>query len=217
MNVKAVLFDFDGTLIDTSDLIFRSFEYALDTVMGKQIPREELLWTFGRPLAKIMDTLGGEHAEALMHAFKVYSVAHEQEITLFAGVTETLAYLHKHNIKTAIVTSRVYASAMRDLELVGLSGQFDLIISPESTKEHKPHPAPAQKAMELLGVTPETTIMIGDSTHDLLCGAQAGCATGFVRYSLVTQQELLACSPNYGLDTLTDLIPIIEQNRTTNL
>ena len=59
MNCKAILFDLDGTLIDTSELIFRSFAYALDTVLHTSMPREELLWTFGRPLERIMDTLGG--------------------------------------------------------------------------------------------------------------------------------------------------------------
>ena len=166
MQYKAVLFDLDGTLVDTSDLIFRSFEYALDTVLHTQVPREELLWTFGRPLAMIMETLGGEHASELLKAFRAYSVVHETEIALFPHVRETLEYLRNNNIKTAIVTSRVYSSTMRDLAILQLTPElFDAIITPESTTEHKPHPAPALKAMELLGVTPEETIMIGDSTH----------------------------------------------------
>lgn len=211
MAVKAVLFDFDGTLIDTSELIFRSFEYALDTVLGKQIPREELLWTFGRPLALIMETLGGEHAEELLQAFRHYSIAHETEITLFPDVRETLEYLKAHGVKTAIVTSRVRESAMRDLEILQLDpALFDAILTPESTTMHKPHPEPAQKALELLGTAPEEAIMIGDSMHDIHCGKDAGCKTAYVAYSFLPHGELQACLPDYCFTSLKDCIELLE-------
>ena len=211
MPIKAVLFDLDGTLIDTSDLIFRSFEYALDTVLHTQIPREELLWTFGRPLEQIMKSLGGERADELLKAFRAYSISHETDINLFPQVHETLAYLRAKEIKTAIVTSRIRPSTMRDLEILQLnSALFDAIITPESTIEHKPHPAPALKAIELLGVSPEETIMIGDSVHDLQCGREAGCHTAFVQYSMVPQEELRAQNPDYSVASLSDLIDILK-------
>ena len=211
MPIKAVLFDLDGTLIDTSDLIFRSFESALDTVLHTQIPREELLWTFGRPLEQIMKSLGGERADELLKAFRAYSISHETDINLFPQVQETLAYLRAKGIKTAIVTSRIRPSTMRDLEILQVElALFDAIITPESTIEHKPHPAPALKAMELLGVSPEETIMIGDSMHDLQCGRQAGCRTAFVQYSMVPQEELRAQNPDYSVASLSDLIDILK-------
>lgn len=210
MKYQAVLFDMDGTLIDTSELIFQSFAYALDTVLHITVPREELLWTFSRPLATIMDTLGGEQSEALQKAFRTYSMEHEQEIALFPHVHEILAYLRDKGIKTAIVTSRIAPSTMHNLQLTGLTSAFDVIITPESTQKHKPHPAPALKALEQLQVKPQDAIMIGDGTSDLMCGRQAGCDTAFVQYSLQPLDDLLACHPDYQFQTLQDLITLLE-------
>ena len=213
MNCKAVLFELDGTLIDTSELIFRSFAYALDTVLHTEIPREELLWTFGRPLSMIMDTLGGDKADALLEAFRDYSVAHETEIALFPHVVDTLTQLRAMGIKTAIVTSRIYVSTMRDMEILHLdTNLFDAIITPESTIEHKPHPAPALKALEQLGIAPKDAIMIGDSVHDLMCGRDAGCKTAFVQYSMQPHEELMACAPDNSFATLTELVTWIKQS-----
>ncbi|MBQ2994447.1 MAG: HAD-IA family hydrolase, partial [Peptococcaceae bacterium] len=119
--------------------------------------------------------------------------------------------LRAKEIKTAIVTSRIRPSTMRDLEILQLNpALFDAIITPESTIEHKPHPAPALKAIELLGVSPEETIMIGDSVHDLQCGREAGCLTAFVQYSMVPQEELRAQNPDYSVASLSDLIDILK-------
>lgn len=216
MKYKAVLFDMDGTLIDSSELIFQSLAYALDTVLHVKIPREELLWTFSRPLATIMDTLGGAQSEELQKAFRAYSQIHETEIALFPYVKETLAYLHRHDIKTAIVTSRIAPSTMHNLEITGLASSFDVIITPESTSEHKPHPAPAQKALKQLGIAPQDAIMIGDGASDLLCGREAGCNTAFVAYSLQPPEDLLACNPDYCFQTLQDLISLLEEDLNTH-
>ena len=199
----------DGTLIDTSDLIFRSFEYALDQVLHTKLPREDLLWTFGQPLAVAMKELGGTQAEQLHQAFTTYSIAHEHEIGLFPDVRETLEQLKAKGIKLAIVTSRVYHSTIRDLDIVQLRDYFDIIITPELTAEHKPHPAPALKALELLHLAPEETIMVGDSPSDLNCGRQANCYTAAVAYSMFPQEQLAEHQPNYVVHSLAELLPLL--------
>ena len=209
MTLRGVLFDLDGTVINTNELIFRSFEYALDTVLHTSLSRDVLRTTFGRPLAQIMQEMGGSQAQELRNAFVAYSHQHENDIYLFPQVEEALQQLRAHGIGTAIVTSRLYKSALRDLNQFQLAPYFDVIITPEATDQHKPDPAPALKAIEQLGLTPQQTIMVGDSNLDLLCGKAAGCKTAAVRYSLFPLEELASYQPDYLLDSLLDLLPIL--------
>ena len=211
MAIKAILFDLDGTVINTNELIFQSFEYALETVLHTSLSRDILRTTFGKPLAQIMQEMGGEQAQELRKAFVDYSITHENDIYLFPGVEKALKELKALNIKTAVVTSRLYRSALRDLHQFELEKYFDVFITPEATEKHKPNPEPALKALEQLGTEPHEAIMTGDSVLDLLCGKQAGCKTAAVRYSLFPLEELLEYQPDYVIDTLQDLVPLVSR------
>jgi pyrophosphatase PpaX len=209
MAIKGILFDLDGTVINTNELIFQSFEYALENVLHTTISRDILRTTFGKPLAQIMEEMGGNQAQELRKAFVDYSIAHETDIYLFPHVEDTLKELKARNIGTAVVTSRLYRSALRDLHQFELEKYFDVFITPEATEKHKPNPEPALKALELLGIKPQEAIMVGDSGLDLLCGKQAGCKTAAVRYSLFPEEELAQHQPDYMLDSLLDLLPLV--------
>jgi pyrophosphatase PpaX len=209
MAIKGILFDLDGTVINTNELIFQSFEYALENVLHTTLSRDVLRTTFGKPLAQIMEEMGGNQAQELRKAFVDYSIAHETDIYLFPHVEDTLKELKARNIGTAVVTSRLYRSALRDLHQFELEKYFDVFITPEATEKHKPNPEPALKALELLGIKPQEAIMVGDSGLDLLCGKQAGCKTAAVRYSLFPEEELAQHQPDYMLDSLLDLLPLV--------
>jgi pyrophosphatase PpaX len=209
MAIKGILFDLDGTVINTNELIFQSFEYALENVLHTTISRDILRTTFGKPLAQIMEEMGGNQAQELRKAFVDYSIAHETDIYLFPHVEDALKELKARNIGTAVVTSRLYRSALRDLHQFELEKYFDVFITPEATEKHKPNPEPALKALELLGIKPQEAIMVGDSGLDLLCGKQAGCKTAAVRYSLFPEEELAQHQPDYMLNSLLDLLPLL--------
>ncbi len=209
MAIKGILFDLDGTVINTNELIFQSFEYALENVLHTTLSRDVLRTTFGKPLAQIMEEMGGNQAQELRKAFVDYSIAHETDIYLFPHVEDALKELKARNIGTAVVTSRLYRSALRDLHQFELEKYFDVFITPEATEKHKPNPEPALKALELLGIKPQEAIMVGDSGLDLLCGKQAGCKTAAVRYSLFPEEELAQHQPDYMLNSLLDLLPLL--------
>jgi len=214
MRFQGVLFDLDGTLVNSNELIYQSFEYALAEVLHTTLPRQTLTATFGKPLQQIMDELGGSQAEQLRQAFVAYTLAHEDQLCAFPGAAETLRRLKELQIRVALVTSRLRHGAVRDLKLLQLDHYFDVLITPESTAQHKPHPAPALQAAAALGLQPQQTLMVGDSSHDLLCGAAAGCKTVVVDYSLVDPAELQRCNPDYHIQALPQLIDLVTANNS---
>ncbi len=183
----AYLFDVDGTLLDTTELIYRSFVYTLHRFADKEITRETAVRHMGLPLRDQIETyLGpmsderyGEIAGAHMeHQLRIYP----DFLALFPGVVKMLALLRERGARIAAVTSRRMHSLNLYLKEMEIDGFFHARITPESTKRHKPHPEPALKALELLGAAAGETVFVGDSEFDMRCGAAAGVDTAFAAW-----------------------------------
>lgn len=211
MKFEGILFDLDGTVIDSNELIFRSFEHTFVTVLQREVPRDVIARTFGMPLVDVMPQFSEEKKETLLETFRIYNHAHhDQMITLFPGVREALEGLDQLGVKMAVVTSKRLYAVERALRLFDIERFFSCIAAPEHTSAHKPNPEPALYAMKQLQLTPEKTLMVGDSHYDILCGAKAGCWTAAVRYSMLAEEELLSYQPDYLLDHLLDLLPLVQ-------
>lgn len=210
MFYESVLFDLDGTLLNTNELILQSFNYTFQKVLGMTIAKEQIFSTFGRPLAEVMAEFDAEKADLLLKTYRAYNAQiHDDYITLFDQVEETLAALKALGLKLAVVTSKKTDLAWRGLDYFQLGHYFDTFIGPEDTTEHKPSAAPALEALRRLKTSPQRSIMVGDSPYDILCGQRAGCQTAAVRYSVHDPLELAKAKPTFMLDTLASLLPII--------
>lgn len=210
MKYTCILFDLDGTLIDTNDLILRTFNYTLDKILGISVPKEQIFATYGRPLSEVMAEFNAEQAERLLTTYRTYNAQiHDQYVTLFPQVKETLTALKNLGLRLAVVTSKKNDIAQRGLRLFDLEPYFDVLIGPDDTSLHKPDPAPAQEALHRLNCPAHEAIMVGDSPYDILCGASCGCKTAAVRYSVHDRTVLQNVQPDYMLDTLADLLPIV--------
>ena len=208
--IKAILFDLDGTLLNTNQLIYNSFNYILNEVLKVNASSEEINKTFGKPLTSTFAEYSNVDysVEELIGLYRKYNLEHHDSMCrAFDGVEDMLIELKKRNIKTAIVTSKLRPTAERGLRINNLLEYFDVIISPEDTKKHKPDAEPALKACELLQVEPSDTIMIGDSSYDLLCGKAAGCYTCGVYYTAI--DTLLDVKPTYMIHSPIDVLDII--------
>jgi pyrophosphatase PpaX len=214
--IEAILFDLDGTLINTNNLILKSFKHTFKTYFNNfEINDEEIVKLFGEPLWTSMEKYDKENVDKLIDIFHEYNEsAHDDLTESFEGVEDTLVKLKEMGIKLAIVTSKRKVMVERGLNLFKLKEYFDVIVTPEDTKIHKPFAEPALKACELLNVSPSKSLMIGDSHNDILCGKNAGTKTCLVKYTVLPFDELLKYAPDFVIDSIKDILNILEdENR----
>lgn len=184
MAYKYVLFDLDGTLIDTNKLIMESFKYTYKTGLGLEVSEEEILRYFGEPLIRTLGRYSEERAEELFRIYIDYNESrHDDTVTIFDGVKDLLEKLERQGCILALVTSKRSKVALMGLDLFDIRKHFKVFVALENTELHKPNPAPALKALELLGARPDEAIMVGDSVYDIHCAHGAGIKAVLVKWS----------------------------------
>ena len=204
---KALLFDLDGTVLDTNQLIVSSFQHTLGELLGLPVTAEDLYPFFGEPLIHTMARYAPDRAEELVAHYRAYNLAqHDRLAHVFPGLGPVLSALRESGLRLAIVTSKYEPTARRGLDLFGLTSLFEAMVTMESTTRHKPDPDPALRALELLGLEPQETAMVGDSVLDVQCGRNAGTATAVVGWSVFPRRELLASEPDYWIERPEDLL-----------
>jgi len=205
------LFDADGTLIDTMQLICRCFENTALQTGHKYGGDSETLRYIGLPLKNQMEVYFGKLDDSTFEKYRSIHMDYQMSIykkylKLFPDVYDVLNRLKQQGKKLAIVTSRLRNSLDVYLGETGVLSLFDAIVSPELTKVHKPESEPALKAMELLGaVSPSDTLFVGDATYDIECGKNAGTDTAFVNWS-INDVSTLRVNPTWVIKDMKELI-----------
>lgn len=211
--IKAILFDFDGTLANTIDLIIATFEHTCQTVLGSVPAREKIVNTFGLPLPEAMLKLSGraDLVEEMRNVYREYNDNHHDDmIQPIDGVTETLAALKARGVKIAVVTSKKPRMLHRGIACLGLAPYIDAIVALGDTKASKPHAEPMLAACAKLGVKPEECLCVGDSPFDLQSGRNAGVKTVAVRYTAFVWEKILAeGKPDYVIERPEDLLELV--------
>ncbi len=196
------LFDFDGTVLDTNELVFQSFQHTYQVLTGHPGDPAEILPTYGEKLDDILARFFPETpVEESLSIYRGYQARHSQDsITLFPGILETIDQLRDRGMKMALVTSRHWTTAKQYLDQFDLFDRFQAVITERSTKAHKPDPAPILKALQELDAPREGALMIGDSKNDRRCAKNAG-----VDFALVSWALAMDPSADHGEDA-PDLI-----------
>jgi pyrophosphatase PpaX len=210
--IKAVLFDLDGTLIDTNDLIIQSFKHTYRKHLNKDVPDSEIVVHFGEPLLATLARYDEANADILIQTYRAYNEAIHDDLTKeIVGVKQTLKELKTLGIKIGVVTSKRRELAERGLKLFNLYELMEVIITPEDTAKHKPEAEPVLKACELLNILPEEAIMVGDSHYDILCGKNAGTKSCLVKYTALPVDKIMEHNPEYAVDEIKDILEIIRK------
>lgn len=202
------LFDADGTLFDTVDLIYSCFNHVADKHLGHKLDRETLVKKIGMPLVDMLAHFLGRNID--INAVLDDYMQHQLEILAdsvvpFPDVITTLDILKEKGKKLAIVTSRRRYSMEVILDVTKTRDYFDVLITPESTRLHKPNPEPALRALSLLDGSKETAVFIGDAFYDICSGSSAGTDTVFVTWSH-NSASTLPVTPTWTIDSMLELI-----------
>lgn len=212
-NIDTVLFDFDGTVMNTNDVIINSWQHTFRTLEGREEQVEKIIKTFGEPLALTMKHFFPQvPVETSLQIYRSYHYDNFGElITLFPGMKELIEQLKGKGYKLGLVTSRLKKTTMQGLESYEMAPLFDVIITAEDTDKHKPDPEPIHIALEKLGSKPENSMMLGDTMFDIRCAKNAGVTSVLVSWAVaVTEEEREGPDrPDYVIDKAEDLLTLL--------
>lgn len=192
-----MLFDLDGTLVDSLALITASFARAVREVLGREPTEAELYQRWGAPLQARAEAVAPARAAELVRAYERYYDAHQDQVAVFPGVLEMLQALREHRVRLAVVTSKRRHRAVRTLQSLGLAGLFDCVVAEDGTTRPKPAPDPVCRALRTLGASPERAWMVGDAPFDILAARGAGVRSVAALWGTRERDELLALRPDY--------------------
>jgi pyrophosphatase PpaX len=208
--IRAVLFDLDGTIIDTNELIIQSFLHALKGVVPESFGREHIIPSMGQPLTMQLQQFSGQNDVArLTEAYREYNhIRHDEMVSLFPGVAEVIPQLRSAGIRLGIVTTKMRATTIRALELLGLYESMETIVALDDVEHAKPHPEPVAKAIQALGSDPSETLMVGDSTVDIEAAIAAGAVPVGVAWSLKGEEKLFEAGAAHMLREMNELLAL---------
>lgn len=214
----AVLFDLDGTLVDTPLAIVETFTAAFASMGVQARDPSAIRATIGLPLEQAFSRLLGAPLEdaQVSHGVKQYQVLFRELILpragrlVFPGVADGLSTLRGQGVALAVATSKFYASADALLKAAGLRDQFDLVLGADQVSKPKPNPEMGLLIMQKLEVSAERAVMVGDTTHDLLMARAAGMRSVAVTYGVHSVQELKSSEPTWMADTFGDVLKCIQ-------
>ena len=192
-----ILFDLDGTVIDSVALIRESHRHAVQSVLGLELPDEVLVANVGRPLIDQMRAFSPERAEELLTVYRRWNHANTAALLRpYPGMEHVLAELGAAGRALGIITSKSHPTVDLAFDVLPLRHHFDVVIAAEDTARHKPDPDPLLEALSRLGAGPERACYVGDAPFDLRAARAAGIAPIAVTWGFFPRATLEAERPD---------------------
>jgi pyrophosphatase PpaX len=175
MRFSVVLFDLDGTLVDSAAAILGSFHHATETVLRRRFPDEQILaHVGGTNLDHQMALLDPERVDELVRVYRAHNDAQYSELACFEGVLDVLRQLKSDGRRLGVVSAKRRPTVERVFLGAGIGDYFDVVVGSDDTQRHKPDPQPVLKALELLEAGSEEAAYVGDSPFDVAAARAAG-------------------------------------------
>jgi pyrophosphatase PpaX len=207
--ISAVLFDIDGTLLDTFEYIYGAFEHTFDVHGIVRLSREQISQLMGRTLEDVYETMApGHDSVELAETHRQFQEQNVNLAKLFPDTVMVLDALKQRGFKLAAITTRSNRTSLLSLEQNGIAGYLDGVVSLEDVLRHKPDPEPIYMALHDLAVKPTDAMMVGDTRADIMAGKNAGTKTVAALYGF-GGDRLLELKPDYAISGLKELIEIV--------
>jgi len=203
-----VLFDLDGTVVDSGAIILASMRHATREVLGRDYSDEELMRAVGGPgLEAQMHALAPDHVERLVDVYRAHNIPLHDELEACLGMEDVLVRLREEGCRLGVVTAKRRDTAQLAFDRVGLGHFFEAIVGGDETERHKPEPDPLLLGAERLGADPATTAYVGDSPFDIRAAKAAGMFAVAVTWGRIHDRSRLeAEEPDAIVDTAEDLL-----------
>jgi pyrophosphatase PpaX len=206
-----VLFDLDGTLVDSGAIILASFKHAARTVLARDVEEEQIAALVGGSnLHDQMRVLSPAHVDELVRVYREHNRPLHDELQAFEGVEELMETLSGQSRKLGIVTAKGRQTVDLAFAVLSLERYFDAVVTADMTDRHKPDPAPVLKALELLESEPADAAFVGDSPYDIAAGKAAGVFTVAVSWGKIHPEErLLEAGADVLVHTPRELLDVL--------
>ena len=203
---EAVIFDLDGTIVDSVDLIVASFQHAFREVLGQQVTREEAVAHVGRPLQEQMTIFSPEHADELVASYREFNHReHDRMLRLYDGIPQLLDKLSRAAVKLGLVTSKSRHTTQMAFDLTGIEDYFATTVCADESPENKPFPGPLLLCLERLGTSPAEAAYVGDSPADVQSARAARVHAIAVTWGVFAVEALTAEKPDELVHTIPEL------------
>jgi pyrophosphatase PpaX len=212
-----VLFDFDGTLVDSVELILESYRHTMRVHRGATPPDSVWLEGLGTPLKVQFRSFTDDPDElaAMIATYREWNLAnHDRMVRPFPGAVDACVVLRSRGARLGIVTSKNLGGLKRGLTLCGFDGLFEAFVTADSMEQSKPDAAPVLAAVAQLGGEPSSTLMVGDSPHDITAGRAAGASTAACLWGPFDRGRLAREQPDFWLASFADLPALVANGAT---
>lgn len=208
MRYRVVLFDLDGTLVDSGAMILASFRHATRTVLAREFSDEQLLAYVGGPhLRAQMEAIDPDRVEELVDAYRAHNEPLHEELLAFEGILDVLDRLRRERRMLGVVTSKRRLTVELAFEQLPLAPYFDVVVTADDTERHKPNADPVLHALAQLDASAPEAVYVGDSPFDIRAGKGAGCAAIAVTWGKIHDRVRLAAEePDAIVDTPAELL-----------
>lgn len=205
-----VIFDLDGTVLDSVELIVESFGWAVRDVLGLEVTRADAIKNVGRPLLEQMAEIDPDRAEELVTSYRAFNHReHDRRVRLFPGMADLLLRLRARGARLALVTSKSRHTTEMAFRVTGVGELFEVALCAGETTRHKPHPEPLFRVLEALEATPDQAVYVGDSPYDLQAAGNAGMPAVAVSWGVFPVEALIAEQPDRLAHSMDELAVIL--------